>query len=214
MKIKLFSLALLIVFAATGINAGAQKTYTQGVITYTTDVRGQPVDVKEYFTTDSTATIFIAGPATIKTLTDANYQFLALLVDVQVASIKKAAIFTDDEIKHVLDSMPTFAFTPGTETKQISGFNCSKVVVTNTKDNKTYDAWVTNDVGVPPAAIPVYYRSIGGFPVQYVLFQQGQMATVTVTNISETIPDGTFSIPPDFDRISKDELAAMSGGNQ
>ena len=36
------------------------------------------------------------------------------------------------------------------------------------------------------------------------------VATITVTGISESaLPEGIFSIPFDFDRISKDDLAAM-----
>ena len=87
------------------------------------------------------------------------------------------------------------------------------MVVTDTKDNKTYDVWITNDVAVPPTAVPIYYRDIGGFPVQYFAFQQGQSAEITISGLSEAAaPEGTFSIPPDFDRVTKDDLAAMSGG--
>src|SRR5450631_1833090 len=148
MKIKFFCVALSIVLSAATISTGAQKTYTQGVVTYKTSMRGQDVETKEYFTTDSTAAVFTAGPATIKLLSDANHKSFAVLVDVPVASIKKAAIYTPDEVNAVMAGLPTFTFAPGTETKQISGFNCTKVVVTDTKDNKTYDVWITNDVAV------------------------------------------------------------------
>jgi hypothetical protein len=52
MKIKFFSVILWIALSAKNINAGAQKTYTQGVISYVANVRGQDVEVKGYFTTD------------------------------------------------------------------------------------------------------------------------------------------------------------------
>jgi len=213
MKIKFFCVALSIVLSAATIGAGAQKTYTHGVITYKISMRGQDVETKEYFTTDSTAAVFTAGPATIKLLSDANHKSFAVLVDVPVASIKKAAIYTPDEVNAVMAGLPTFTFAPGTETKQISGFNCTKVVVTDTKDNKTYDVWITNDVAVPPTAVPIYYQDIGGFPVQYFAFQQGQSTEITISGLSEAAaPEGTFSIPPDFDRVTKDDLAGMSGG--
>ncbi len=51
------------------------------------------------------------------------------------------------------------------------------------------------------------------FPVQYTAFQQGQSTEITVSSVTDTkAPAGTFGIAPDFDKISKDDLAAMSGG--
>src|SRR5271154_896145 len=121
MKIKFFSAVLCIALSATGMRVIAQTTYTQGVVTYKTSTRGQDIEMKEYFTPDSLATVFSAGPATIKLLTDANYDFFVTLIDVPVASIKKAAIYTPDEIKQAMSGFPTFTFSPGSETKQISG---------------------------------------------------------------------------------------------
>ena len=213
MKLKFLSVALGIALSATVMSAYAQKTYTEGVVTYKTSMRGQDVEIKNYFRADSTALMFSAGPATIKLLSDANHKSFAILVDVPVASIKKAAIYTPDEVDQAMSAMPTFTFAPGTETKQIAGFNCKKVVATDNKDKKTYDIWVTNDIAVPPTAIPDYYKAIGGFPVQYTAFQQGQSTEVTVSSVTDQkAPAGTFGIAPDFDKISKDDLAAMSGG--
>jgi len=213
MKIKFLSAALGIILSATVLSASAQKTYTEGVVTYKTSMRGQDVEIKEYFRADSSAATFSAGPATIKLLSDANHKSFAVLVDVPVASIKKAAIYTPDEVDQVMSTMPTFTFAPGTDTKQISGFNCKKVVATDNKDKKTYDIWITNDITVPPTAIPVYYKEIGGFPVQYTAFQQGQSTEITVSTVTgDKAPAGTFGIPADFDKITKDDLAAMSGG--
>jgi len=214
MKIKILSVALGLALSATVMSASAQKNYTQGVVTYKTSMRGQDIEIKEYFTPDSTEASFTAGPATIKLLSDVKHKFFVVMVDVPVASIKKAAIYTPDEIDQVMSSLPTFTFTPGTETKQISGFNCKKVVATDNKDKKTYDIWVTNDITTSPTAVPEYYRAIGGFPVQYTAFQQGQSTSVTISSVSDAkAPAGTFSIPSDYDKITKDDLEAMSGGH-
>ncbi|MGZ3753008.1 MAG: hypothetical protein ACXVB0_11865 [Mucilaginibacter sp.] len=215
MKIKFLSVAFGIVLSATAMSASAQKAYTEGLVTYKTSMRGQDVEIKEYFRPDSVAVTFSAGPATIKLLSDANHKSFAVLVDVPVASIKKAAIYTPDEIDQAMAGQPAFTFAPGTETKQISGFNCKKVVATDSKTKKTYDIWVTNDITVPTTAVPEYYKAIGGFPVQYTAFQQGQSTDVTISSVSDAkAPAGTFGIAPDFDKISKDDLTAMSGGGR
>lgn len=213
MKMKFLSVAFGIALSATVLSANAQKKYTEGVVTYSTSMRGQQVEIKEYFTPDSTASTFSAGPATIKLLTDSKHKSFVVMVDVPAASIKKAAVYTPDEIDQAMNAFPTFTFAPGTETKQISGFNCKKVVATDTKDKKTYDIWVTNDITVPETAVPLYYKAIGGFPVQYTAFQQGQSTDITVSSVTdEKAPKGTFAIGSDFDKISKDDLTAMSGG--
>jgi len=214
MNIKLFNVALGIVLTATTISASAQKSYTQGAITLTTDMRGNAVTIKDYFTTDSTSMSFTTGPATIKILADSKGKFFAVLVDVPVASIKKAAVYTPDEIDQMTAAFPKFTYAPSTETKQISGFNCKKVVATDTKTSKTYDVWITNDITLPENGFAKYYAGIGGIPIQYTSFNQGQEASVTVTGITdEKAPAGAFAIAADFDKISLDDLKAMSGGN-
>ena len=58
MKIKFLSAALGIVLSATVMSANAQKAYTEGVVTYKTNMRGQDVEIKEYFRADSNAATF------------------------------------------------------------------------------------------------------------------------------------------------------------
>jgi hypothetical protein len=213
MNNKFFTVALGVALSAITISANAQKTYTSGAITLTTSMQGAPVELKDYFTPDSSSYSFTAGPATIKILSDAKYSFFAILVDVPVASIKKAAILTPAEIEQQMDGMPKFTFAPATDTKTISGFNCKKVVATDSKTNKTYDIWITNDIVLPPSVVPKYYAAIGGVPIQYTTFAQGRESEVTVSAVADTkAPAGTFAISADFDKISYDDLKAMSSG--
>jgi hypothetical protein len=220
MKTKFLSVALGMALSATIMSASAQKNYTEGLVTMKTSGYGQDVEVKEYFRSDSTAALFAAGPANIKLLADANYKSYAVLASVPAANIKKAAIYTPAEIDQVLSTFPTLTFAPSTETKQISGFNCKKVVATDTKTQKKYDVWITNDISLPTDVIDKYYASIGGVPIQYSSFQQGPNGALvineyTITGVSDQkAPAGTFGIAPDFDKISKDALDAMSRGRQ
>jgi len=220
MKIKLFSAALCIALSATVLSASAQKNYTEGTLTVSMTVMGNPIEAKEYFTIDSTATTLAFGPANVKILINTKHTYFAQVVDASAFNIKKAAVYTPDEIDQALSAFPTLTFTPGTETQQISGFNCKKVVATDTKTQKTFDMWVTNDITVPAGVVPDYLAKSGGFPVKYSSFfkgRNGQMVSseVTVTGISDQkAPKGTFGIAPDFDRISKDDMDAMSRGGQ
>jgi hypothetical protein len=220
MKIKLLSVAFGIVLSATVLNANAQKRYTEGLVTIKTSAGAQEIEVKEYFRTDSTAALFSAGPANLKLLADANYKFFAVVASVPAYNINKAAIYTPKEIDEILSSFPTLTFTPTAETKQLSGFNCKKVVATDAKTKKTYDIWITNDIALPSSVIDKYYAAIGGTPIQYISFQTGpdgvlMAADYLITGVSDQkAPAGTFGIAPHFDKISKTELDAMSRSKQ
>jgi hypothetical protein len=209
MNIKLFNVALGMALTATTISASAQKTYTEGVISYSTEMRGQQADVKQYFTADSSAAVITVGPAVVKVMTNAKHDYLAVTVDVPVASMKKAGIATPSELEEGMAGLPAFTFTPTTETKQISGFNCKKVVAKDSKSGKTYDVWITNDITVPAVAMPFYYANIGGFPVQYTAFQQGQEQSITISSVGDgKAPAGTFAISKDFERGTLADLNA------
>jgi len=207
MNIKFFKVALGVALAATTLSASAQKNYTSGMVAYTTEMRGQQADVKQYFTADSTAILITLGPANVKVLTTAKHDYLAVVLDVPVANMKKAGIATPAELEEGMSQMPTFTFTPGTETKQISGFNCKKVVAKDSKSGKTYDVWITNDITVPDTAIPFYYTKIGGFPVQFTAFQQGQEQPITISSVSDAkAPAGTYAIAKDFEKVGMSDL--------
>lgn len=214
MKIYIFHALLGVTLSAAVMSASAQTSYSEGIVTYKTNMGGQDVEVKEYFRPDSSAATYTVGQATIKVLSDASNKSFAILLDVPQAKIKKAAIMTPDEIEQAKNALPSFTFTAGTETKQISGFKCKKVVATDAKDKKTYEVWITNDVTVPSTAIPPYYKEVGGFPVQYTIFQQGQSSNVTVSSVTDQkAPAGTFAIAADFDKITMNDLKALTGGN-
>ena len=212
MKIIILS-AVFGITLSSNVTIG-QKTYTEGTVIYKANMNGRDVEVKEYFRPDSNAVTYNVGSTTIKILSDANQRSYAILIDAPQASLKKAAIMTPDEIEQAKNELPNFTFAQGAETKQISGFNCKKIIATDTKDKKTYEVWITSDIIVPPTAFPTYYKEIGGFPVQYSIFQQGQRSDVMVSSVTDQkAPAGTFAIASDFDKISMHDLKAMSGGN-
>jgi len=55
MNNKFLNVAMGIVLTATAMSASAQKTFTSGVASFSTDMRGQMAEVKQYFTPDSSA---------------------------------------------------------------------------------------------------------------------------------------------------------------
>jgi len=207
----------LAITAATTFAASAQKTYTQGVISYNINAMGQDVEGKSYFTPDSSSFQYSAGPATIKMITSAKADYFAILVDVPVASMKKAAVATPGEIEEAADSEPSYTFTPGTETKKIGDYNCTKYTAKDTKSGTSYDLWVTNDISIPANILTRNFAGVKGVPVQFSYIPAGaKMAQlVTLKAISdEKVPAGTFAIGAGYDKISLSDLKAMGGRRQ
>jgi hypothetical protein len=211
MNIKIMAAAFGVALTTFAINAKAQTIINEGVASYSTEIQGQPAEVKEYFKSDSTAIVVTFGAGNVKILTTAKHDYMAVILDIPVAQLKKAGIATPAEIEEAMSSMPQFTFTPTAETKTISGFNCKKVVATS-KDGKKYDVWITNDVVVPPTAIPPYYQSIGGVPVQFTGFQKGgdgssQEVEITIKSITAgKAPAGTYAIASDFEKVGLSDL--------
>ncbi|MDB5003947.1 MAG: hypothetical protein JWQ34_2172 [Mucilaginibacter sp.] len=205
-------IALSLAFTAVAFTASAQKTYTQGVATYSLKTAMGDGESKVSFTADSNVAVTQQGPATIKMLTNSKATYFAILVDVPVASMKKAAVLTPDEIDQFVAAAPKFTFTPTTETKVINGFNCKKVDVKDTKSGSSYTAWITNDIVLPVNVLTKPFIDAGGAPIQFTSIQQGQPVNVTLKSVSEEkVPVGSFGIAG-FDKISLDDLKAMSGG--
>lgn len=215
MKLKLATIAAGMALMAVSITVKAQKAYNEGVITYTVTTPRGTADAKTYFKADSNITVTQTGPATIKVLSVGTGDYLAVLVDVPVASMKKAAVATPAELEQFMSTLPDLSFTPTTETKQIAGLNCKKVTAKDSKDGSTFDVWITNDISTPINGISQLYGKAGGFPVQFTTVQMGQKVAVAFKSITdEKAPAGTFKVPANFDKISLTDLQGLFAGQR
>ncbi|MES2276877.1 MAG: DUF4412 domain-containing protein [Bacteroidota bacterium] len=214
MKLKLLTVAAGIALLATSITAKAQKVYKEGVITYTVSGGRGAGDAKTYFRADSNVTVSQSGPAKISVISAGAADYLAILVDVPVANMKKAAIANPAEVEQIQAAIPELTFTPTTEAKQIAGLNCKKVMAKDPKSGTSFEVWITNDISAPTNGMSQLYSKVGGFPVQFTTYQMGQSVAVTFKAISdEKVPAGAFGIPAGFDKISMTDLQTL-GGNK
>jgi hypothetical protein len=214
--LNLKNIALAVVFsAATTFAAKAQKAYTEGEIDYTAVANGQTVTLQTFFKGDSTVTVQHRGPATISILYNDKAPFMGVLIDVPVAGMKKAAIATPADLEGMADQLPDFAFTTTTETQKIGDYNCKKVIAKDNKSGKSFDIWITTDIGVPVNINTKAFASLGGVPVKFTSLFMGIVTEVTLNTIkTDPVKPGTFAVPADFDKITFDELKALSGGRR
>ena len=205
--------ALALTLTAIGFTASAQKSFTEGVINYDVSTNGQQGEAKSFFRGDSSSYQSQMGPASINILSNVKSNYMVILVDVPVASIKKAAVLTPADIEQMKDTEPNYTFTSTTETQTISGYKCKKVLAKDSKSGSNTDVWVTNDITVPANNSTKYFANAGGYPVKFTVMQRGQTVQITLKSITEEkVKPGTFGIPKDFDKITLQELMSMGGG--
>ena len=207
--LKLTTCAML---AALSMNTYAQKAYTEGVANYTISASIGSADTKVYFTTDSSAAVTNNGAYTAKMVSDNKSTYFAVLVDVPMVSMKKAAVLSSAELTQMNGEVPVFTFTQTPETNIINGYNCKKVTAKEAKTGSTIDVWVTNDISMPVNSITKPFAAAGGVPVQFKTVQQGQTVNVDLKSISaEKVAAGSFGIAPGYEKISFADLKALGG---
>ncbi len=205
-------ITLGVVLTAFTVTARAQKAYTEGAINYSVSAPIGAVETKVYFTADSSAVVTNQGPATIKVINDSKNTFMALLADVPLVSIKKAAVLSPAELAQAIAETPKFTFTPTKETKQINGFNCKNVIAKEAKTGSNMDVWITSDFSMPLNTITKPFAAAGGVPIQFTTVQQGQTVNVELKSVSAVkAPAGTFGIPAGFEKISFSDLKNVFG---
>ena len=214
MKSNLLKFAFGVSLSIAALGASAQKTYTEGVAAYILKTDAGEMESSVTFKGDSSLATMQQGPANIKLISNIKGTYFVILVDVPVASMKKAAVLTPDELDQAMSAAPKFTFTPTGETKQISGFNCKKIVAKDAKLGVTFDTWVTTDISAPANSYSKLFVGAGGVPIQFTTIQQGKQVDVTLKSITDQkVAPGTFGIPAGFDKISLEELSSMGGGH-
>lgn len=211
---KLLTVAMGIALSATAFTASAQKAYTEGVATY--DMGGM-AEAKVSFRGDSSVMDLQQTGATVKTVSFKDEYFAMAMSIPAFNNFKKVAVATPGEIEETTLKLPTYTFTPSTETKVINGFNCKKVVAKDAK-GATIDIWVTKDISAPASAVSggQLFEKAGGFPVQYSVMQMGRSVVFTLKSISgDKVPAGAFGLPKGYDRVSMTDLfSSLMGGRR
>jgi len=200
MKINIFWIPLTMLLAVSVQIANAQKVYIQGVATYTTIKDTASYETKTYFSADSSASLGPMGLGTSKFIANADGTYFVLCIFTPDGSIKKAGILTAAEIKEIKQQMPTYTFTPTTDTKQINGFHCKKIIARDTKTNIDYDVWVTNDIKIPTISVLNSFAALNAEVVQSPLINGNQYVLKSITE--EKVPTGFFSIPAGFVKMA------------
>jgi len=100
------------------------------------------------------------------------------------------------------------------ETKMIAGYKCKKAIATG-KDGNEIIIYYTNEIQAKNQAFADQYKGVDGFPMEYLITQNGMNMKFTAKSVSrDKVDSGLFAIPPDYKITSKEEMAKMFGGGK
>jgi hypothetical protein len=216
--------SIFLLFAMFTMPAMAQKKINEGAITYTVSyelppdkqqfAEMLPKEIQCYFRGDSTAAIVKQGAATVKGVSVFKSDYHSLIIDVPANGKKILVVLTADEVAQEKAGVPKFTGKKSGGTQVIDGYKCAKVTVTDPKTGTVYEAWVTNDIDIPPTSVSRAISMFGGVPVKFVTFNNGVKINAEIKEIKEeTVPAGFFTATKDYEPMSYTDLKTMSGGN-
>lgn len=123
---------------------------------------------------------------------------------------KKVYYIADtNAVNKELKASPKLIFTPGTETKVIAGFKCKRINVAYA-DNKypPFDLYYTEDIKLDNPNWATPYKDINGVLMGYRVSRYGFYLECTATKVDmeDEVDDKLFKIPPEYKKISKEQI--------
>ena len=214
------NILIIFILAVTLLTACADKN-KQGTITY--DLAYQlpdsllaygpylPKTATVHFKDDSVVSIqgIPEENTTIITHQPTNY----MLVLLKSAAKSYQVIFNKDEQKQEVPDISMYTFTKSGDTKMIAGYNAEHYIMKNKATGIGSDAWFTHDIKIPPSSLTMMFDAKLGVPLSFKIDQNGFVTHTTVKEIKfEQTPDGAFSTPPGYQKLTPQQLKDMPVG--
>lgn len=124
---------------------------------------------------------------------------------------QKIDIFlSKEEMEQAEKEAPEMTVEELSGTKTILGYKCKEALITDPDTGDTQKVFYTNKLEIDHKD----FKSLKGFPLEYVTTQQGMKLKMTATEVTKKkIPAADFEVPDGYDRMTMDELNKMMGGN-
>lgn len=208
---------LFVSFLLGSCSHDSPKFISEGVIEYDASVVDKehpmaglaPNGMSMFFKND----LFCSEMTTMGVFTSkfvANPKTKTFTTMVKVFDMKNACIEDEKQIKAELDAYK-FKFEETKETKVIAGYNCKKVIATNTIDpTDKFDVYYTDELNVKKANYSTPYEGIKGLVMQFRLKKFGMEMEFKAKSVrKEEIPDNMFELPGFYKVITKSEMDAF-----
>jgi hypothetical protein len=214
MKKSLFVLCLL---SLMSVFSYAQKVINEGKVVYKITYPEMELDnqtaamlpsesVVFFKNTKSRTDVSMGMGMTTSTIIDSKTDSHIALFDMM--GNKSAVITTPEEVQKHRDSQKNSKVIQTEEKKEIAGYDCKKIVLSN-NDTTRMEMFYTDKIN-PKAKLMPEARNIEGFPLEYIMEQNGMKMKMTAMSVTEEkVSDDQFVIPPDYTVKTMEEMMKM-----
>lgn len=217
MKNALFGIVVLLLLVSC-----KHKEIKQGTLTYDISYR-LPDSLKRYadylpksaivfFKGDSTVNIQQAGDEATTVITNKPTNFMRVLLR---SSAQKIVIdYNKADQAEELPAKLGYSYTNTKETKTIAGHKASRYMLIDKFTGDTSEVWFTKELSVIPNSMTMTFDTVYGFPVAFTIRQNGILTVTNVKSVKfETVPEGVFSTPAGYKKITPKQLRDMPINN-
>jgi hypothetical protein len=210
------SILVLCLISLTSAYSYGQKIITEGKVVYKITYPEMELDnqtaamlpsesVVFFKNTKSRTNVSMGMGMTTSTITDSKTNSNIALFDMM--GNKSAVVTPAEEVKKWDTQKNTKVIQTG-EKKEIAGYDCKKIVISN-NDTTTMEMFYTDKIS-PKAKLIPEARSVEGFPLEYIIEQNGMKMKMTAMSVTEEkVADDQFVIPPDYTVKTTEEMMKM-----
>jgi hypothetical protein len=212
-QVFLFTAVPILLLAAC-----TKKEVKQGQITYKIEYQ-LPDSLKKYedflpkaaivyFKGDSTVSVQQAGDEATTVITHKPTGFMRVLLS---SPNKKFQIdYERADQPEILPARAGYTYVSTNESTTIAGYKALKYELTDKATGLTSEAWFSKEISVVPNYLTTVFDTTYGVPLAFTTKQNGMPVKTTATSIKfGPVPDGAFSTPPGYQKITPKQFKDM-----
>lgn len=222
-KMKKILLPLFFMTAAVLLTlpAQAQKKISDGFVKYElADIKGDNLPPQVGMMKGSKLDVYFKGDKQ-----KVSMNFMNGMMAMQVFKMSKedpGTVLTDmmgnktmvkqdkeDAVQNKVENMKVDAVKGAS--KEIAGYKCQKAIVTTANGDKM-EIYYTDKIQPTASYFDEVFPGLDGFPLEYRIKNQGITMVYSATEVSGSLPDGSFDIPEGYKEMSAEEFKKQMGG--
>jgi GLPGLI family protein len=218
----------LIAFICSGstIATYAQKVIKEGTATYAVEydlpasqqsmAAMLPKEFKVDFKGDNSKFKMDMGMYATEVIYNSATKESLSLTEVPMQNKKIAVKMTKeqtDKMQEVQTGEKDIEVTATIETKNISGYNCTKYVLKDKISGESADVWATTDIIIPANSLTSSIKNIKGVPVEFSTNARGMKSKMTLKSIAtQPVADIKMDIPVGYETMTFEDVMTQMGG--
>ena len=203
-------------------SAMAQTKLTEGTVVYAISMTNDdldpqvaammPKEMSLSFKGDMSKSDMKMGMGTMDYIFNAKTKITTMLMDMM--GNKTAVKMTESDLEKQSGKEKKTTVKTLPDTKVICGYTCNKAEITVEGEKDKQIVFYTKDIVTKNAnAMKAGLKGIDGFPMEYVISQNGIGMKMSVKSVSkDKVDDNIFKIPSGYKEMTLDEMVKQMGG--